>query len=184
VLDSFADFELLVEQGERTGCFPDYTHIWWDIRPHPQLGTIEIRICDAQTRIENVAAIVALVQSLAAAHGSNFDCGITPAVRPTMLIEEKQVARAPRRPRRSPDRPGGRHGALGARGDLGAGREVRARRRGARLRRRAGLVASILLRGNGADEQRRLYSDPGDLDAVAWWLAEQTLVSDTRIVGV
>ena len=44
--------------------FEDYTFIWWDLRPHPRLGTIEMRICDAQTRLENVAAIVALVQSL------------------------------------------------------------------------------------------------------------------------
>ena len=35
-------------QLERTGCIADYTHIWWDIRLHPRLGTIEIRICDAR----------------------------------------------------------------------------------------------------------------------------------------
>ena len=38
---------------EHTGCIADYTHIWWDIRPHPKLGTIEIRICDSVTRVED-----------------------------------------------------------------------------------------------------------------------------------
>jgi len=75
VLDSFADFELLVEQGEAHRLLPRLHPHLVGHRPHPQLGTIEIRICDAQTRIENVAAIVALVQSLAAAHGSNSTAG-------------------------------------------------------------------------------------------------------------
>src|ERR671936_2401297 len=70
---SFEEFELLVERGVRTNCFEDYTYIWWDLRPHPNLGTIEIRVCDAQTRVENVAAIVALVQSLVATFAAAFD---------------------------------------------------------------------------------------------------------------
>ena len=63
---SFEEFELLVERGVKTGSFEDYTYIWWDLRPHPKLGTIEVRICDGQTRLENVAGLVALIQSLAA----------------------------------------------------------------------------------------------------------------------
>ena len=51
---SFEEFELLVERGVKTGSFEDYTYIWWDLRPHPKLGTIEVRICDGQTRLENV----------------------------------------------------------------------------------------------------------------------------------
>ena len=39
----YADYAEVVGQLERTGCIADYTHIWWDIRPHPRLGTIEIR---------------------------------------------------------------------------------------------------------------------------------------------
>ncbi|MGH3060978.1 MAG: carboxylate-amine ligase, partial [Gaiellaceae bacterium] len=38
---SYEEFELLVERGVRTNSFPDYTYIWWDLRPHPRLGTIE-----------------------------------------------------------------------------------------------------------------------------------------------
>ena len=45
----YEDYAAVVGQLERTGCIADYTHIWWDIRLHPRLGTIEIRICDAVT---------------------------------------------------------------------------------------------------------------------------------------
>ena len=42
----YTDYAEVVGQLERTGCIADYTHIWWDIRLHPRLGTVEIRICD------------------------------------------------------------------------------------------------------------------------------------------
>ena len=54
----------LVGQLERTGCIADYTHIWWDIRPHPRLGTIELRICDAVSRVEDAVALAAYFQAL------------------------------------------------------------------------------------------------------------------------
>src|SRR5881296_3507882 len=60
----YADYAEVVGQLERTGCIADYTHIWWDIRLHPRLGTIEIRICDAVTRLEDVVAITAFFQAL------------------------------------------------------------------------------------------------------------------------
>src|SRR5439155_3974345 len=47
--ESYADYAEVVGQLEKTGCIADYTHIWWDIRLHPRLGTIEVRICDAVT---------------------------------------------------------------------------------------------------------------------------------------
>jgi glutamate---cysteine ligase / carboxylate-amine ligase len=89
---SFEEFELVVERGARTNSFRDYTYIWWDLRPHPRLGTIEVRICDAQTRLENVAGIVALVQSLAATLAERFERGGTPAVpvQPATLIGENK----------------------------------------------------------------------------------------------
>ena len=44
--------------------FPDPTYLWWDVRPQPRLGTVEVRIMDAQTTLDGTAALVALVQSL------------------------------------------------------------------------------------------------------------------------
>jgi carboxylate-amine ligase len=44
----------------------DYTYIWWDLRPHPRLGTVELRALDTQTAVEGNVAIAALIQALAA----------------------------------------------------------------------------------------------------------------------
>ena len=60
----YTDFADVVGQLERTGCIADYTHIWWDIRSHPRLGTIEMRVCDAVTRLEDVVAITAFFQAI------------------------------------------------------------------------------------------------------------------------
>jgi glutamate---cysteine ligase / carboxylate-amine ligase len=49
------------------GDAPDYTFLWWDIRPHPHLGTVEVRAMDAQSRLDSVTALSALVHALAAA---------------------------------------------------------------------------------------------------------------------
>ena len=45
----------------------DYTRIWWDVRPHPRLGTLEIRIADQQTDVRRSAALAALLQALCVA---------------------------------------------------------------------------------------------------------------------
>ena len=63
-LRDYEAFAEVVGQLERTGCIADYTHIWWDIRPHPRLGTIELRICDAVTRLEDAVALSAFFQAL------------------------------------------------------------------------------------------------------------------------
>ena len=49
---------------EATGAIGDYTHLSCDVRPHPRLGTLEIRVMDVQTRIEDTAALAAYVQCL------------------------------------------------------------------------------------------------------------------------
>ena len=48
----------------RCGAIPEPTFIWWDVRLQPKLGTLEVRVMDAQTRIRDTAALVALVQCL------------------------------------------------------------------------------------------------------------------------
>src|SRR5947209_5138394 len=49
----------------RAGGLPDYTFVWWDVRPHPRLGTVEVREMDSQSRLVDVAALAALIQGLA-----------------------------------------------------------------------------------------------------------------------
>ena len=64
---AFGDYAVFVETVDlliRTGAVPESTFLWWDVRPQPALGTVEIRIMDAQTRCADTAALVALVASL------------------------------------------------------------------------------------------------------------------------
>ena len=61
---SYRDWTDTVDLMMRSGAIPDSSYLWWDVRLQPRFGTVEIRIMDAQTRIEDVAAIAALVQVL------------------------------------------------------------------------------------------------------------------------
>jgi carboxylate-amine ligase len=63
---SYADWAARVDGLIRPGAIPDPTHLWWDVRLQPGLGTVEVRIMDAQTGVGDTAALVALVQCLAA----------------------------------------------------------------------------------------------------------------------
>lgn len=62
------DWDEFSERAEllcRAADVPDYTYLWWKLRPHPRLGTVEVRAMDVQTSVESTAALVALVQVLA-----------------------------------------------------------------------------------------------------------------------
>lgn len=61
---SYSEFTGYVRVLEETGALEDYTRIWWDIRPHPRLGTVEIRAMDAVARTDDAVALAAYVQAL------------------------------------------------------------------------------------------------------------------------
>ncbi|HKB94956.1 MAG TPA: carboxylate-amine ligase [Gaiellaceae bacterium] len=89
----YADYAEVVGQLERTGCIADYTHIWWDIRLHPRLGTIEIRICDAVTRLEDAIAITAFCQALVKHYSERYDAGEEiPSFHRILTTENKWLA--------------------------------------------------------------------------------------------
>ena len=174
---SFDAFEGIVDRGVRSGCFPDYTHIWWDVRPHPRLGTVELRICDAQTHVSSVAASAALVQSLAATVGSAFECGdLAPAGSALVLEENRRRAARDGLEARLIDleddteRPAAEairalvERCTPAAAALGCAEELE-------------LVEQILACGNGADEQLRIYDETGDPRAVVRRLVEQTIAA-------
>jgi carboxylate-amine ligase len=64
---SYAAWESFVERLIRLGLADDYTRFWWDIRPHPRFGTLEIRMPDQPTALELTAGLAALLQALCAA---------------------------------------------------------------------------------------------------------------------
>ena len=59
-----ADYDGLVQTLVNTGCIPDAGKIWWDVRPHHQYPTLEFRICDICTRMDEAIAIAALFQAI------------------------------------------------------------------------------------------------------------------------
>jgi len=66
----FADwgaYEAYVEDWTRAGDAADFTYLWWDLRPHPRLGTVELRAMDAQSRLGAVRGLAALAHGLALA---------------------------------------------------------------------------------------------------------------------
>jgi carboxylate-amine ligase len=63
--DGYADWVNTVDLLVRSRAIPEPTFLWWDIRPQPRLGTVEIRIMDSQPRLSATAALCALVQSVA-----------------------------------------------------------------------------------------------------------------------
>ena len=172
----YADYAEVVGQLERTGCIADYTHIWWDIRLHPRLGTIEIRICDAVTRLDDVVAITAFCQALVKHYSERFDAGEEiPSFHRILTTENKWLA--------------ARYGLEAPVMDLHSGRRNRlpvaqAIRRTLRLvephARELGSEAElagieqILRRGNSADAQLRVFNANRDIVEVVREIAGQT----------
>jgi carboxylate-amine ligase len=172
---SWEEFELLVDRGIKAGSFADYTYIWWDLRPHPRLGTIELRICDAQASIGAVEGIVALVQSLVATLAEAYEDGETLPVQPVTLVDENKWRAT-------------RDGLDARLVDLDNDTERSAREavlalveRSEPAARRLGCAAeldsveALLAQGTGADAQLGVYEETGSLLAVAQWLAEETV---------
>ena len=173
---SYDEFDALVGQLERTGCIEDYTHIWWDIRPHPRLGTIEIRVCDAVTRIEDAVAIAAFLQALVKAYSEEVDAGReVPSHHRILVVENKWR--------------GARYGLEAPVMDLATGqsdrvpiselvrrtvRDIEPHARELGSERELEGIEEILRRGNGADAQLRVWNANKDLLEVVRQLADLT----------
>jgi glutamate---cysteine ligase / carboxylate-amine ligase len=172
----YADYAGVVGQLERSGCIPDYTQIWWDIRPHPRLGTIEVRICDAVTRLEDAVAITAFCQSLVKLYSEQFERGEEIFSYHRILTSENKWLAA-------------RHGLQAPIIDLATGRRNRVPvsqlvRRALRdvdpharelgCERELEGIRAILARGPSADQQLRTFNANRDIVEVVREIAEQT----------
>jgi carboxylate-amine ligase len=174
--ENYADYAEVVGQLEKTGCIADYTHIWWDIRLHPRLGTIEIRICDAVTRLEHVVALAAYCQALVKLFSERYDRGDPiPSYHRILTTENKWLA--------------GRYGLEAPLMDLATGRRNRIpvaqliRRTLKELEPHARELGSdrelegieeILRNGNGADRQLRVFNANRDIVEVVSEIADAT----------
>jgi glutamate---cysteine ligase / carboxylate-amine ligase len=80
-----------VEQMMRGGAIPDYTYLWWDVRAHPNFGTVELRVFDQQTRIDHTIGFAALSQALAHRLATDYDDGVPSIEHPQELIDDNKV---------------------------------------------------------------------------------------------
>jgi len=62
--ESLSEYEDFLKLLIKTGCVDNAKKIWWDIRLHPFFDTLEIRICDAQSRVDDTLALAALIQAI------------------------------------------------------------------------------------------------------------------------
>lgn len=87
----YADYVSAVDLLIRLDAFPEPTFLWWDVRPQPRLGTVEVRIMDAQVTLHATAALAALVQCLVALE---LDEGLADerAAAPEVLVENRFLA--------------------------------------------------------------------------------------------
>src|ERR671935_166899 len=175
----YNDYAEVVGQLEKTGCIADYTHIWWDIRLHPRLGTVEIRICDAITRLEDVVALAAYCQALVKLLSERHERGDRiPSYHRILTTENKWLA--------------GRYGLDAPLMDLATGRrnripvarlirrtlkEIEPHARELGSERELEGIEEILRNGNGADRQLRVFNANRDIVKVVSEIADATEVA-------
>jgi carboxylate-amine ligase len=162
----WADYERQIEFMVSSGVMEDYTYLWYDVRPHPKLGTVEIRACDAQTRVEHTLGLAALIQAMVKELAEHFDEGKQLGEYPWQMLDENRWLAA-------------RHGLGGELVDLPTNARVAtkalAQRLLDRLRDHAQDLGSaaelegiedLLVRGNGAARQVVVYEANHDLHEV------------------
>jgi carboxylate-amine ligase len=85
--DGYDDFVAYHDRLTRAAGVPDYTFHWWKMRPHPRLGTVEVRALDAQSSLAHVGALVALVHALAVCEAAGGAAGPVAGPAPEILEE-------------------------------------------------------------------------------------------------
>ena len=170
-LESWEEYAGALAWGATSGTFPDPGHWWYELRPHPRWGTLELRVPDGQTTVADAAAIAAVAQALMAWLGERHDAGELPPATPTWRIEQNRWSAC-------------RYGVEGDMADLNSG-AIRTTRQclyelldalepiGARRGAGGALArARELVEVNGAIAQRWVADDAG-IRAVPGWLASR-----------
>ena len=144
----------------------DYTYLWHDVRPHPNFGTVEVRVMDSQTHVEHTLGLAALVQGLVKELCEHFDAGRELSRYPFEMLDENKWLAA-------------RHGLEGELVDLPSSDRIATRALARRLLDRARehcqelgsqaeleAVEDLMQKGNGAARQVVVYEANHDLHEV------------------
>ncbi|HAT47216.1 MAG TPA: carboxylate-amine ligase [Ktedonobacter sp.] len=174
---SWSEYEHYVQTLISTGCIDNGKKIWWDIRPHPFFGTVEFRIFDMPSTLNDVMGIAALCQSLVAKLSWLHKQGKEVPIVPRNLLEENKWRAM-------------RYGLDAEVVDFGRGRSLSMRASIHELLDMVDDVADDLgtcsdlsyirnlvddTRGTGADRQIAIYQQTGSIHAVYQYLMQQTL---------
>ena len=157
---SWAAYAEYVEFLQRTRSIVEQTQIWWSIRPHHTFGTVELRICDAQTSASDSTALVELIAACIAQAALDYDDGLPFEDPPGRLVEENFWRAI-------------RYGLDGRLIDLARVEEYPAASLGERLlawtapaRAALGGIEPLLPDENGAQRQRRAFESSGSIEEV------------------
>lgn len=173
--NSWADLTYLVETLTVTNSIPDGTKLWWDLRPNWRYPTLEFRICDVCTRVDEAICVAAILQAIVAKLWKLRRDNITFRVYPAELIEENKWRAV-------------RYGLDGKLIDFGKQEEVPTRELIRELiewflddvldelgtRKEVEYAYRILEEGTSADRQLAIYNETGDVKAVVDLLIRET----------
>jgi carboxylate-amine ligase len=171
---NWEEYESRIEFMTGSRVIEDYTYLWYDVRPHPNFGTVEVRAMDSQTRIEHTLGLAALVQALVKELCEHYETGKKLARYPFEMLDENKWLAA-------------RHGIDQELVDLPKTTRVRTRDLVNRVLERvsrhaeelgsgselAGVI-DLLDRGNGASRQLVVYEANHDLREVMSEIVEKT----------
>src|SRR3954463_1969565 len=173
--ESYPQYQAYVELLTKMNCIPDGSKIWWDVRPHYLFPTLEFRVCDIPTRVDDTIAVAALFQAIVAKLHTLIDKNLGFRIYPRRLILENKWRAI-------------RYGLDGKLLDLGKQKEVPARDLIRELldfvdevvdplgsRAEIEHIYTILDRGTSADEQLRVYHETGDFNSVVDMLITNTM---------
>ncbi len=173
--DSYSNFQRYVDLLVKTGCINDGRKIWWDLRPHPIFPTLEFRICDIPTRVDDTVAIAALFQAIVAKLTKLIEKNLGFRLYRRMLIQENKWRAV-------------RWGIEGKMIDFGKQKEVPTRDLILELldfvddvvdeldsRKEIEHIHTILERKTSAEEQLSVFAETKDLTLVVDRLIEMTM---------
>jgi glutamate---cysteine ligase / carboxylate-amine ligase len=171
---SWSEYENFVNLLIKLNCIDSGKKIWWDVRPHPVFGTLEFRMCDVSTKVEEAVAIAALTQAIVVKLHRLYERNLSFRVYQRPLIEENKWRAA-------------RYGIEGKLIDFGKEAEVPMRALATELlefvddvlddlgsRSAVEYVHTILNEGTSAERQLRVYQATGDLKEVVRHLVKET----------
>jgi carboxylate-amine ligase len=89
-LKNYSEFQKFMRTLQKANSIQSIREVWWDIRPHPGFGTVEVRVCDAVPSIEEMVNLAALVQCLVVGLSNLYDDGAQLAILDPWVIHENK----------------------------------------------------------------------------------------------